>query len=266
MSSIRTTSNKRPCPSLATSFVFLPLTILWFALSLPAAGETSEPPGPTTDEIVAASIDATGGAALDAVKAVKREGTLHLDSPVFGVLDGTWKVAFIPGRKGYQIADFGVAATATGWNGNAGWESGAMGVRDLAPDEVALNRIGWEINVLHALVRDGMKGGLVRIADAAIDDRPHYVLEYTSETDAKLQIYVDANNFLISRLTSTIAIPQMGTAAVTLDFADYADYGEIQLPQSSSQTIEGLWVIEMAYTSTDLEPALDASLFEKPGN
>ena len=237
------------------------LCILALVVPLSAAAEDSS--ALTTEQIVAEAIAAAGGDALDAVTTIRRKGDIHLESDMFGIVDGSWEVAFVPGEKGYQLADFGAAATATGWDGTTGWENSAMGLRDISPGELALNRVGWELNILHALSREGMATDLQRIDDASIDGRPHYVLEHAGEGDAKTQIWIDIKTSLISRVGTSISSPQ-GVAAVTIDLADYGDVDGIRLPQLSTQTIENLWVVTMTYTDTEIDPEVDAAIFAKP--
>ena len=184
---------------------------------------------------------------------------------MFGVLDGTWEVAFLPGTKGFHLADFGVGATTVGWNGDSGWEESVMGLRDLAPEEVAINRVQWEINFLHRLVRDEKMSELVREEDAVIDSVAHYVLNYTGSVGGEVKIYVHPETHLISRLMTSVEIPQLGLSAITTDLSGYEAFEGIKFPQQVHQVIENLWVTTTSYTGTEMNPDLPDSLFELPG-
>lgn len=218
----------------------------------------------SAEEIVVAAVRAAGGETLDEVRTVKRRAEMHLEGEMFGTLDGTWEIAFYPGKKGFQRADFGSAATSTGWDGAAGWEETEMGLRSLAAEEIALNRWLWELSPLHALARDSRVGSIQRVADEEINGALHYVLEYTDELGTRSRIYVSSRTRLISRIATSIYIPMLGRCAVTNDYSDYREVEGVVLPQVSSQVIEGLWVYRARFTETEINPELPESLFENP--
>jgi len=228
-------------------------------------------------EIVAAAIEAAGGESLGRLTGVRRQGDIHLEGEMFGVLDGKWTTAYVPGKKGFQLADFQQAATATAWDGETGWEESMMGLRDLDPAEVSVNRLLWEPNVLYALEREGQAKELIRSEDEMVEGLAHYVLSLsTGDTDV-LKVYVHPESWLISRLTSSAEMPQAGTLSVLMKFDGYERFGQeelggpggaggVMLPQVSFQSFENLFDIEKTYTSTEINPVLKDSLFAKPGS
>ncbi len=215
-------------------------------------------------EIVAASVAASGGAALDAVQSVRRRAEMHLEGDLFGSIDGTWEIGFVPGQKGYHEDDFGSGVTSVGWNGTVAWEDTEAGLRDLNPQEIALNRWLWELSFLHALERDSALGGLERLDDETVGETLHYVLEYTDEHGTQTRIFVDSETSLISRLSSWIELPMVGPSAVTTEYFDYRDFDGVLLPQASTQVIENLWVFAAKFTETEIDPDLPESRFERP--
>jgi hypothetical protein len=228
-------------------------------------GAASPAPDRTARQIVDASIAASGGAALDAVGSVRRKADFHIDSPLFGVLDGTWTVAFAPGRRGFHEADLGVSRTAMIWNGETAWEEGPNGLRDLDPEELAINRAQhWELSFLHALARDGKADAVARLADEPKDGVAHYVLEHKSESGRSTKIYVDPATHLIARLATSLEITGLGRVAITDDFADHAAFEGVMLPRSTSQVIEKLWKSETKYTETQVNVELPEDLFARP--
>lgn len=236
----------------------IPLLVSMIALG--AAAQESD--GPTAVEIAAASIAASGGERLDQVKSVHRQATMHLVGDMFGALEGQWTIAYRPGKRGFQASDFPGARTEIGWNGVRGWEASAMGLQQLDPNGIWLNRWLWEINLLHAIERDGSHR-LERLADAAINDALHYVITATDERGLVTRIYVDPSTSLISRLATEIEMGMLGLSAVTQDFADYAEIDGVQLPQTFRQTIEGLWSYEATFGETELGVELDEEMFER---
>lgn len=229
---------------------------------------TADDPDPdlTVSQIVEAAIEASGGKALDALESVKREGEMKIESGLFGNLEGTWELAYLPGKKGFQEADFTVAATATGWDGKVGWEDSAGGLRELPPQEVGINRTLWEINVLHSLARDGLLDKVERLADESIDDTAHYVLRYTAGSDFEMKVLVDPTTFLITRTETPVQSPQLGNSFIRNDYSSYASREGVMFPERIDQVFEGVWVIETTYTKTEVNVELQESLFAKPGS
>lgn len=218
----------------------------------------------SAEDIAMAAVDAAGGEALDAVRTVRRRAEMHLEGEMFGVLDGTWEIAFVPGQRGFQRADFGSDATTTGWDGARAWEESGTGLRDLNAEEIALNRWVWELSPLHALARDSRLGSFERAADEVIDGVVHYVLASTDEQGPQTRIYVSSETRLVSRLSASIFIAMLGRCAVVNDYADYRELESVMLPQTASQVIENLWVYRATFTETEIDPELPESLFEYP--
>lgn len=217
----------------------------------------------SAEDIVAASVKAAGGEALDSVRTVRRRADMHIEGD-FGALDGTWEISFYPGQRGFQKAHLGNDATSIGWDGTVGWELTDMGLRDLNAEEIALNRWLWELSLLHALARDSRIGSLKRVGDESIGETLHYVLEYTDEHGTQTQIYVDSETSLISRLATSIHIPMLGRSGVTTDYSDYREIDGLMLPQVTRNVIENLWVYQAKFTETEINPELPESLFERP--
>ena len=229
---------------------------------LVGAGAANTSDGLSAADIAAASIAASGGESLARIETVRRQATMHLQGDMFGSLEGEWTILYRPGRRGYQSTDFAGAKTEIGWNGERGWEQSPMGFRELDASGVWLNRWLWEINLLHAIERDGSHR-LERLADDVIGAVTHYVVEATDERGLATRIYVDPSTSLISRLASQIEIGPLGLSAVTQDFADYRDVDGVMLPETFRQTIENLWSYEATFSETELGVELDDGLFER---
>jgi hypothetical protein len=219
---------------------------------------------PNAQQIVAASVAASGGPALDAVRSMRRRADMHIESDMFGVLDGKWEISFHPGKNGFQTSSFGSDSSSIGWDGTAGWEQTGAGLRALNQEEIGLNRWLWEMSLLHAMVRDSRADELERIADVTIDDAPQYVLEYEDEQGTTTRIYVDQETSLISRLESSVFLPVLGRTLAMTDYSDYQDVEGIQLPQTTHQVIENLWIVDATFTENQIDPELPESLFEHP--
>ena len=229
-------------------------------LALGTVANASDSPSAT--EVVAASIAASGGDALDGIASVRRQATMHLEGDMFGSLEGNWTIAYQPGKRGFQTTQFSGAKTEIGWNGERGWEESPMGTQELDSNGIWLNRWLWEINLLHAIERDGSHR-LERLADTALGGVMHYVIEAVDEHGLATQIYVEPSTSLISRLATQIEMGPLGLSAVTQDFADYAEVSGVKLPQTFRQTIEGLWSYEAKFSRTEFGVDLDDEMFER---
>ena len=234
----------------------------------PVAADSALDASLSAGDIAARSIAAAGGARLDSVASVRRQGDIHISGEMFGELDGTWTVAFIGGKKAFQIADFMQAATSTGWDGANGWEESVMGTRDLHPAEIAVNKLLWEVNTLHAAVRDGRGDELKRLADEALAEVAHYVVHLPASDGLGegFRIYVHPETWRISRVATFIEIPPQGTSAVVCEFFDYAETDGVWMAGRTKQSFENLFDLETVYKSTEIDPELDDSLFAKPGS
>ena len=98
-----------------------------------------------------------------------------------------------------------------------------------------------------------------------IDSVAHYVLNYTGSVGGEVKIYVHPETHLISRLMTSVEIPQLGFSAITTDLSSYEAFEGIKFPQQVHQVIENLWVTTTSYTGTEMNPDLPDSLFELPG-
>lgn len=247
------TPRQKPILSLALLF---PLSLL------PTAAHPNE--NPSAQEIVAASVAASGGAKLEAIQTVRRQAAMHLEGNMFGTLDGSWEIAFEPGKRGFQQTVFAGTASTIAWDGTSAWSESAAGTRPLNPWELALNRWLWELSYLHALARDQRLSSLRRVGEESIDDRNHYVLEQVDENGTATRIFVDAETWLISRLASSIDIPTLGLCQVTTDYSDYRETEGALLPYRASQVFENLWTYEAEFTDTEINPKLQEDLFLEP--
>jgi hypothetical protein len=221
----------------------------------------------SVDEIVARSIEASGGeAALARIQSVTRSGSLSLESEFLGSLSGVVTERFEPGRRGLQKAEIAGTETALFVDRDAGWEVGMMGIREMAADQRNLHWTNWQANVLRE-ARERADDG-VQIAllpdEAGAGGQPHHVLEIRRPDGTTSRVLVDRSSYLIAKLQCTIEIDSFGTGKVTMELGQYAPVDGVMLPRSWKQTIEGLWEITMTFDQVALEAALDDALFVRP--
>ncbi len=217
-------------------------------------------------EIVDASLEATGGPALDEVKSVRRVGSIHIESDLFGVLDGDWEIAFRPGSGGFQRSIVSGSATTIAWDGTSGWEQSPAGLRELNAEEIVLNRWLWEMSWLHAMVRDHDLEALERMPDVTLNGVLHHVLAHTDSDGIRTMVSIDSESGLVSRVEGAIELPMVGSSKAATDFLDYADVGGVKLPRAWVQVIDNLWVVEATFDEIELDVDLADSLFGRPSD
>ncbi|PWT88235.1 MAG: hypothetical protein C5B55_13470 [Blastocatellia bacterium] len=214
---------------------------------------------PTPEEILAKYYQAIGGsAAIDKLTSRVMKGTAVTSN-------GT--------ELGYEIAQSGpemMLATITtdqgvierGFNGTAGWEKSARGIRDLSAAELTYFRR------YSSLLRDiKLQDQFSRISVAGkpkIDGRYVYVLRATTATGQREQLYFDAETGLLIRRSLSITTP-VGTIPEQVEFSDYRDVDGMKVPfvvkvSSTDPNVN----VTRKFTEVKLNVPVEAKRFNKP--
>ena len=219
----------------------------------------------TLEEIVAGSLQATGGrAALGAVESVRQTGTFTMSTP-FGDLEGDFENLVIPNEKLYQSFDSDLFQQRTGWTGMAAWQSdNTQGVVDVTGAQLAALVAQ---SSLHPFWDYGGSGPLApeysRLDDIAVDGRNHHRVQ-ASWQGVDFQVLVDAETLLVSRIQFSQAVPGMGTVMVTADASDYEEHGGVLWSASNTVEVQGAFRIDMRIDAVEINGEVDHSVFEKP--
>jgi len=122
----------------------------------------------TAEEIIAANIAASGGAeAIARIKNFRNTGSVTVESPLFGKLEGTLEAVRVPGRGYYEHVVLGPIQQSKGWDGTRGWEQNPTGLRMLEGVELASLKAQSFVNpfvALRTLAPAGLR--IERLADA----------------------------------------------------------------------------------------------------
>ena len=219
----------------------------------------------TLEEIVNASLEATGGReALASIASVRQTGTFSMSTP-FGDLEGDFESVVIPNRKLYQSLDSDLFQQTTGWNGIAAWQSdNTQGVMDVTgPQAAAL----VAQSSLHPFWEYGSTQpdapAFSRLDDAGVDGRNHYVVQVTW-LSIDFQVLVDAETMLVSRIQFTNEVPGMGAVTVTAGASDYEEHGGVMWSAGNTVDIQGALTIDMSIDAVEINGEVDQSIFEKP--
>ena len=218
----------------------------------------------TLEEIVNASLEATGGRdALASVASVRQTGTFTMSTP-FGDLEGDLESVVIPNQKLYQRFDSDLFQQTTAWNGIAAWQSdNTQGVIDVTgPQAVAL----VAQSSLHPFADYGSGPGapeFSRLDDAEVDGRNHHVVQVGWQ-GVDFQVFVDAETMLVSRIQFSNEVPGMGMMTVNADASDYEEHGGVMWSASNRFEVPGALTIDMRVTGVEVNGEVDHSIFEKP--
>ena len=219
----------------------------------------------TLEEIVDASLEATGGReALGRIASVRQTGTFSMSTP-FGDLEGDVESVIIPNQKLYQSLDSDLFQQTTGWNGTAAWQSDStQGVIDVTGPPAAVLAAQ---SSLHPFWEYGTTGpdaaAFSRLDDAEVDGRNHHVVQVTWQ-DIEYRVLVDADTLPMSRIQFANEVPGLGTVTVTADASDYEEHGGVMWPASNTIEVEGALTIDMRITGVEINGEVDQSIFEKP--
>ena len=132
----------------------------------------------TLDEIVEASIEASGGRdAMGRITSVRYTGMFTM-STGYGDLDGDTEVIVIPNQKLYQELDNDLFQQTGGWNGTAAWQSDSMqGTVDLEGQQA--ESLEYQTH-LHPFLPYNMPAygpaEFSKLDDAEIGGRSHHVV------------------------------------------------------------------------------------------
>ncbi len=205
------------------------------------------------DEILEAHFQAIGGIErLSGIKTVKCSGNL----------EGSREEVVVVGKKSYSKNDLGVVSETTGWNGQTGWKVGAEGLVDLEGPDLAFARAAMYLDPLHSAYELFGSSALILGADKMVYGKDCVTLTLAG---APLSYYVDKESQYLVGLEITTTDPAMGEITLMVGYGDYAEYGGVMLPNTTSLDIaNGMITVDTTYETTETDVALDEAIFEKP--
>ena len=223
--------------------------------------------GKKLEDILESHFNALGGLArLSKIRNVQRFGDAQLTQwngqPV-NVL-GTVETATVVGKKSYVKLDFGEVFTETTvWNGAEGWKS-VLGTRVTTLTETEYGRARGETytDPLQAIYEELGSSAFQQDEDELFQDKECSVIRVI---DTEFVFYIDkVSNLLVGTKTTYTGL-NVKNAIVVLHYANYMDYEGVMLPNSHEIFIgNGALTINYAFTKTEIDTALDATIFEKP--
>src|SRR5690606_34009221 len=74
----------------------------------------------------------------------------------------------------------------------------------------------------------------------------------------------DRETGLLSRTETTTAIPGLGEAKTVVDVGDYVAYRRVLIPSTLRIEVEGISTTQVTFDRTDVDTAVDESIFAMP--
>ena len=219
----------------------------------------------TLDEIVEASIEASGGReALDRITSVRYTGMYTMGTG-YGDLDGDTEVIVIPNQKLYQELDSDLFQQTGGWNGTAGWQSDSMqGTVDLEGQQAESLEYQTHLHPFLPYNTPALgQAEFSKLDDAEVGGRSHHVVG-VSRGSISFKFFVDAETKLVSRIMFDTEVPQAGRVTITAEASEYEEHDGVMLPMRNTVDVPGFVTIETHYTTVELNGEVDHSIFEKP--
>ena len=219
----------------------------------------------TLDEIVEASLEATGGRdAMGRITSVRYTGTFTMITG-YGDIDGDTEVVIIPSQKLYQDLNSDLFQQIGAWNGTSAWQSdnvqGMVGLEGQQAESLEYQ------TMLHPFLPYNTpalgQAEFSKLDDAEVGGRSHHVVA-VSKGSLSYKFSVDAETKLVSRITFDTDIPQAVRVTITAEASGYEEHNGVLLAMLATVDIPGFVTIETRYTTVELNGEVDHSILEKP--
>ena len=244
------------------------LTFVAF-VALSMVGNTSADVG----DILKAHFKAVGGLTrLFEIRTIKRSAAAQLTQlrgqPVN--LPGTVETATVVGKKSYLKLEFGKFFNeTTAWNGETTWKSSPLGnTTTLSKMELERTRGEAYTDPLQPIYEQHGSSAFQRGEDETFQGRDCFVIQIIGMEG--LSYYIDKTSNLLIGLKVLYTDRNFGSGPVVLYpvvlyYTDYMEYEGVMLPNSREIHIgNGELTINYTYTKTEIDVALDETIFEKP--
>ena len=219
-------------------------------------------------DILKAHFEAVGGLTrLFEIRTIKRSAAAQLTQlrgqPVN--LPGTVETATVVGKKSYLKLDFGKFFNeTTAWNGETTWKSSPLGsTTTLSKRELERTRAEAYTDPLQPIYEQYGSSAFQQGQDETFQGIDCFVIQTVDMGD--LSYYIDKTSNLLIGLKVPYTDPNFGSGPVVLYYTDYTKYEGVMLPNSREIHIgNGELTINYTYTKTEIDVALDETIFEKP--
>ena len=224
--------------------------------------------GKKLEDILESHFNAIGGLTrLSKIRSLKRSGPAQLTQlsgrPVN--LTGTVEVATVIGKKSYLKLDFGKFFNeTTAWNGETAWKSSLSGsTTTLSQLESERTKGEAYTDMLQPIYKQYGSTAFQQGKDEMFQGKECFVIQIRSVED--VSYYIDKASNLLVGFKAPYTDPNLGRGTVVLRYADYTEYEGVMLSNSREIRIgNGVLTVNYTFTETEIDVALDETIFEKP--
>src|SRR5215208_1598134 len=219
----------------------------------------------SVDQVIERTTQAMGGrAAIEAVKSI--EVDLHIADPDFEV-DGKYRAAR-PGRMRIDILAHGKHVYTEALDGTRGWQWKGAAIQGQSPKATAALRHGMELpGKLFGLHELRQRGHRINLAmPEEIDGTNYYPLRITLADGYTTTLYVDTNNWLITRRRDVRPLHVDIDPTPTTIESRFSDFRKIDgvlfaFVSADADLATGKILETIRLRSVRLNPQFDSSIF-----
>ena len=244
-------------------------SLLVFSALAPALTGVASGQAQTADQIIEKHLTALGGReALGKLTSRRATGTVSVSTPM-GPLGGPLEMLAKAPNK--MRAEMRIDLASVGgpgemvitqlFDGTSGWNMNSLqGDTPMEGDQLAGSRNNSFPSPLLKYKELGMTATLD--ATQQVNGKPAHVVLFTPKSGPAERMFFDAESFLIVRTTSTVTLPQVGSAEVISEPSDYRAVDGIKVPFLLAQSA-GDQKITMTFTKVENNVTIDDARFKK---
>lgn len=242
--------------------ILLAVSLAWTLAAAPQ-DKPAEPKkvGPTAEEIIEKSLEASGGrAAMEKLTSTVAKGSLEMGAT--GMKATMEFYAKAPNKRLIVTSIEGFGEIRQGFDGKIGWSQDPQrGIVEVTGEQLA--NLQRESTFNAALKWKELYPKVEMTGKEKVGERDTYVLKLTPTTGKPVTQYIDAQNYQLARQISTQDTPQ-GPMEITVDFSDFRDIGDgIKAPFQLKQVLP-MGEITVKMTEMKNNVAIEDTRFAKP--
>ena len=222
------------------------------------------------EDILKAHFEAIGGLEqLSKIRTVKRSGdaqVTHFGGQAMN-MPGTIEAVVAVGKKSYTKTHFEWYSETAVWNGTEGWKSTSYGgTAVLSAMELEIAKQRTYITPFQRSYEQHGSSAFQQREDETFYDKGCFVIQIIGvEGVENTFYYIDKTSHLLIGIKEPNTGPTFNSDTVIIHFSDYAEYNGVMFWNSQQVSIGNNELnANYTYTKTEIDVALDETIFEKP--
>ena len=223
----------------------------------------------TADEIIEKNLTAIGGrAAIAKLTSRSTVGTMTLSTPG-GEISGSIEILNQQPNKSRTLIKIDLTSLGAGpmvvdqrFDGTSGYVlDNLRGNRDITGNQLENMK---NIVFPNPLLSYKERGATVELAGKEkVGGRDAYVLVFKPKSGSVARQFIDAETYLLTRLVTTIDVPEFGAVEQTSEFSDFRDMDGIKIP-FTVKVSSPIQRFTISVTKVEHNVKIDDALFSKP--